>query len=459
MPEPNGRTRIVDYYTDVVLPALSERLDVVFPEFGWRRDSRGWVATNEEMTHRILGVRAERVVVHGPAPRGFLIHGADPMLWTAYVNGGQVPHRAEFVRTVRELAERAGVDTAPLERTEPRDRKAELLDRFFELAQRELMSERGARAREYLETRGLPRDGIGGAGLGFVPVTGRTRTELRQAGFTAEEIADSGVLADRRWPGRLCGPWRDQRGRIRTMWARTPRHAADPDSKYLYLRGAQRTGLPPYGVADILSRPRDERADLVLVEGLLDVHQLRAHGIANVAALGGTGAQAQTFEQLVYLGVERLTLCLDRDAPGRTAAERAIERAVRASRSPTLLILDPKHLAPSKDPDAFVRVRGTEAWHEVLGKRECAIIWRARELLAGVTPQSPRLDRRDAIMRAAGWLAALPARYSLEQEDAVRAVAERCGYSPDAVERAFRARFWSQLPEPARADSASMELA
>jgi hypothetical protein len=83
-----GERRAVDYYTDVVLPALTARLDAAFPEFSWRRDDRGWVATNDEMTHRVLGVRAERVVAHGPAPRGFLIHGGEPMLWTAYLNGG-----------------------------------------------------------------------------------------------------------------------------------------------------------------------------------------------------------------------------------------------------------------------------------------------------------------------------------------------------------------------------------
>lgn len=39
-----------------------------------------------------------------------------------------------------------------------------------------------------------------------------------------------------------------------------------------------------------------------------------------------------------------------------------------------------------------------------------------------------------------------PPRLALEQEDAVRAVAERSGYSPAAVERAFRARYWRQAP-------------
>jgi hypothetical protein len=106
-------------------------------------------------------------------------------------------------------------------------------------------------------------------------------------------------------------------------------------------------------------------------------------------------------------------------------------------------VLDPKHLAPAKDPDAFVRGRGVDGWLEVLGKRECAIGWRARELLVGITPQSPSLTRRDALARAGAWLGTLPRRLALEQEDAVRAIAERCGYSPPAVERAFQARYWN----------------
>lgn len=107
--------RASDFYTETVLPTLAERLDQAFPEFGWRRDTRGWVATNEQHTHARLGARAERVVAHGPAPRGFLVHGGDPMLWTAYINGDTVPRGADFVRAVRKLAERAGVDPSPLD--------------------------------------------------------------------------------------------------------------------------------------------------------------------------------------------------------------------------------------------------------------------------------------------------------------------------------------------------------
>ena len=45
------RPRVIDFYEEVVQPALMARLDQAFPEFGWRRDARGWVATNQEHTH------------------------------------------------------------------------------------------------------------------------------------------------------------------------------------------------------------------------------------------------------------------------------------------------------------------------------------------------------------------------------------------------------------------------
>jgi hypothetical protein len=154
---------IVDFYTDVVLPALAERLDSAFPEFGWRRDARGWVATNEELTHRALGVRAERVVAHGPAPRGFLIHGGEPMLWTAYLSGGVSPRGGDFVRAVKEIAGRAGVDTALVERPVQPDRGGDLLACFVGLCQQEIASGRGEAARKYLVQRGLPVEAMRGA--------------------------------------------------------------------------------------------------------------------------------------------------------------------------------------------------------------------------------------------------------------------------------------------------------
>jgi hypothetical protein len=228
-----------DFYTGTVLSALQQRLDTAFPEFGWRRDRHGWVAANQEFTHRALGVRADRVVAHSPAPRGFLVHGADPVLWTAYVNGGVTPRGADFLRVARELAERAGVDPAPLERPRPRDRSAELLHDVFVLARRELASERGAPGRAYFERRGFSHDKIIGSGLGVMPDRRRLAEALAHADYTGREVARSGVLADSRWPGRIVGCWRDEHGHARTLWARATGNGEASSVKYLYLRATR----------------------------------------------------------------------------------------------------------------------------------------------------------------------------------------------------------------------------
>jgi DNA primase len=149
------------------------------------------------------------------------------------VSGGQVPRGAEFLRAVRELAERAGVDTSPLDRPEPWDRRAELLGDFFELARGELASESRHAARTYLETRGFPRDAVANLELGVVPSADRIWKGLIGKGHESREVDHSGLVADQRWRGRICGAWRDERGRIRTLWARTADWADDPGSKYL----------------------------------------------------------------------------------------------------------------------------------------------------------------------------------------------------------------------------------
>lgn len=424
--------RVVDFYTEVVLPALAQRLDQAFPEFGWRRDARGWVATNEEHTHARLGVRAERVVAHGPAPRGFLVHGGEPMLWTAYLAGGGSPRGAEFVRVVGELADRAGVDTSPLESGRPRDRRTELLEEFFKLAQRELVGDGGVRAREYLQQRAFPLDAIETSALGVVPPFTFTENALRASGYSDRELEASGLFADGRWPGRLCGAWRDEWGRPGTFWARAVDDGGSSGTRYLYLRGAARTNLPPYGF-------QHGMRELSLVEGFFDHHQLRARGIENTAALGGTATSASLFERLRRLGVEEVTVCLDSDGPGRVATARAVENAARAAASPSIYVA---RLA-AKDPDELVRTQGIDAWQHLFERPECGISWRAAEFLGGVAATDRVTERRSAVARAGAWLGSLPPRLALEQEDAVRLVAERAGYSCEAALRSFRARFWS----------------
>ena len=87
-----------------------------------------------------------------------------------------------------------------------------------------------------------------------------------------------------------------------------------------------------------------------------------------------------------------------------------------------------------------------------LGRDTCAISWRALEFTRVLDSESDQESRRATLARAGAWLGSLPPRLALEQDDALRTVASRCGYSVEAVERAFRARYW-QPPERPHAGS------
>jgi DNA primase len=438
-----AQQRIGEFYAEVVLPALVARLDVAFPEFGWRPDAWGWVASNQEMTHRVLGARADRVVAHGEAPSGFLVHGGPTVLWTAYVNGGDVPRGDAFRSAVRDLAGRAGVDTSPIERAQPRDRRGELLTDFFRLCHGDLQGQEGGPARAYLQNRGFSGEGVGQADLGVVPSELFTKNALEAAGYSEFEIAQSGVLADGRWPGRLCGAWRDERGRIGTFWARAL-HDSDSSTRYLYLRGASRTDLPPYGLSEVLRLPSAERREIVLVEGLIDVHHLRGCGYPTVVAAGSARVSSSALTRLGRHGVETVVVAFDNDPAGRDGIARAVEDVSRARGAPALRILEPRLLGDAKDPDGFVRDHGVARFRELVSGATCAVAWRALELTGSTSPDDPVEQRREALHRAGRWLGSLPARLSLEQEDAIGDVADRCGYSRVAVERTFRARYWNE---------------
>jgi DNA primase len=196
--------------------------------------------------------------------------------------------------------------------------------------------------------------------------------------------------------------------------------------------------------------PPTDRTELVLVEGLLDVHHLRAKGFPGIAAIGSARLHPAAGRRLRRLGFDSIVLAFDNDEPGRQGAARAVEDIAGASVGPAARVLEPGLLGEAKDPDAFVRERGAEAFRDLVKHAGCGVSWRALELTRDVSEGDPAPLRRAALARAGAWLGRLPARLSLEQEDAIRAVAERCGYTTEAVERAFRARFWEPARERAR---------
>jgi DNA primase len=277
------------------------------------------------------------------------------------------------------------------------------------LSRHELGSGGGTAARAYLQQGGIPADQIAATSLGLVPPSARLRAGLIAQGYSDRELDASGLFADSRWPGSILGAWRNPHGAVTTLWTRT----IDPDAdrRYLYLRGAPRGGSIPYGLSDLLaSGSVSDRRELALVEGVLDVHILRAHGIRSVAALGGSTITPDLFQRLADHGVERVLLALDNDAAGCAALVRAIDATVHAQRSPSVWIIDPDLYDTAKDPGDVIRTGGAEAWRAATTAPICAITWRALDLTGPIACSNHHLARRAGLNHAETWLATLPGR-------------------------------------------------
>ena len=441
-----------DFLDQEIYPALFDRLDTAFPEFGWRRNGSRWIATNDAHARSLQGApRPDRVNAYENTPFGFVVHGSAFTSWPQYLNGERTPSGQDFVHTVRELADRAGVDASGLvhEPTseqsatiEHRDRREALLAAFVDRARHALLGPDGEAARGYLAgERGFDLADLNELPFGLYTSPERVDATLVEVGFTTDEVADSGLLADARWTGRLVIPWRDRWGRIATIAARS---VDESDPKYLYLKGA--TKPPAFGLDVALAGGRG-RDELVLVEGLIDVMALQTRGLENVAALGGGGEllTPRRWATLLDYAIHRFVLVLDNDpepepcdshglascrrcAPGTVGTLAAVENVIKADNVPVVYVVDPEELGDAKDPDEFVRQRGLDAFRKILNKRQTGNVFRAAALLDGVTPDSP--DRQEAAIEVLGLAAGLRGpRAALDGEDLLRLASERTGYT------------------------------
>jgi hypothetical protein len=258
------------------------------------------------------------------------------------VNDGVVPRGADFVRAVRELADAPASILRGSSARSPATARPSFLQEVDALCRRELMSERGWRGRDYLESRGISSASIEDSDLGLFAARDQVESALTRASMPIRRS-----LPWECWltPAGRGGWWalgatsEGSRGRFgpglspRTLTLATSISVARAGGSFLPM------------VSRRCSRGHFEtRRHLVLVEGVLDLHQLRAHGLLSVAALGGTGARPQLFERLASLSVETVTL--SRQRRGRAHGDSAHGRAG----------------CPSEDESGPLRRRWLPAW-------------------------------------------------------------------------------------------------
>ncbi len=369
-----------------------------------------------------------------------------------------------FGEAVELLADRYGVelqrekeDPREEERRRRRQRTGELLGRTASFYGSFLWEAReAARARSYLEGRGLGEEVLRAFGVGYAPSAwDQVLTRGQRAGFSVAEMKAAGLVQSGRRGGeydrfrsRIMFPICDRRGRVLGFGARAMR--SEQGAKYINTSETDlfRKSRILYGV-DHAKAAIAKAGRAVVVEGYTDVLALHQAGIAEAVGVMGT---AITEEQIAALSgmVEEVVLALDADSAGQEAMLRA--QRVAAGRRMRIRIAP---MPAGEDPaDMLAAEGGAERFRALVDAAVELPEFRVTLVLDGADVSSPA-ERDRALAEVAPVLGEMGE--SASRDDLVRRVSERLDLDPAMVLRrasAARGRSGGETRAPTATEQA-----
>ncbi len=298
-----------------------------------------------------------------------------------------------FPEAVEYLAEKAGLEVPQDSERSPVDEARQkhaydMLGRASHAMSRAFDGEHGAKARAYLQQRGMPADIIRDYGLGYTPAgygfmnkvfgtDARTNAQLEAVGLLFK--GDHGY--GDRFRDRLMFTIRDRRGRVvgfggRVLGEGEPKYLNSPETSWFHKSDLL------YGYSEHRDNIRKAK-QLVVVEGYMDVLGMAAHSLKiGLAPLGTAIGEGQIRE--IFRLCDSPVFSFDGDRAGRQAAWRALERMMPLLKSE----LTPRflYLPEGEDPDSLLKTEGTDAFQHRLDKDSKPVLetWlKGLKLLAG----------------------------------------------------------------------------
>lgn len=301
----------------------------------------------------------------------------------------------DFAEALRILAPRAGVELEPRSpQAAEAEKRLDLLRQIQKTAANYFHhllfhSDEAARARAYLEKRGLSRETIDRFQVGYAldQWDGLLRY-LTSKRYAVDDVHETGLIIERddqsgyydRFRGRVVFPIRDHRGRVigfggRVLGDGVPKYLNSPQtplfdkSSVLFGLDQAKAGIRTVGEA-------------VIVEGYMDVLMAHQNGINNVVAQMGTALTEAQLKQLKR-HTQRFVLALDSDVAGDQAtlrgldvARQVMDREVVPVPTARGLIRFEERLAadirivslpPGRDPDEVIR-ESPSRWAQLIAR-------------------------------------------------------------------------------------------
>jgi len=288
----------------------------------------------------------------------------------------ELHEKVSFPEAVRLLAQKVGMSVPETVDGDAADAKRdaqlrEALQKIHEIAaeyfREQLASPAGARARQQLAHRDVPRETIELLGLGFAPQSrDGLKSRLLGQGFSQGVVLQSGLIVQRdngevvdRFRNRLMIPICRDTGSVvafggRSMEAeQVPKYLNSPETA-IYSKGRTLYGL------NLTKAAIRKNGFAVLVEGYFDFAQVFRTDAAPVVASCGTALTPQQ-AQLLHRFTTKVVLSFDPDAAGQGAAIRSCELLVAEGFEVNVVVLD-----KGEDPDTFIRRNGAARYRERL---------------------------------------------------------------------------------------------
>lgn len=338
--------------------------------------------------------------------------------------------KLSFIEVVKLLAEKAGVQIE-VEEGDGKRREAylELYRRVSGTFHHLLVNHpEGARARSYLQSRGLDRETWDAFKLGYAP---GDRTWLykflKEKKFSDEFLKTCGLFSGREgtalFRGRIVFPIHNHRNEVVAFGARTlnsdiqPKYLNSPETEWFRKRETL------YGAPQVYQEVRREKT-FVLVEGYLDVLALWQAGVLHGLAPLGT---AVTREQIRLLKryAPQGKLLFDCDDAGVRAAERTILLCERQD-LPTEVI----RLQGKKDPAEILEKDGPQALQKSLESTMSSFQFYLSTAHSKYDSRTPD-GKRAVIRHLASYLTSLDSQ--VKREGYIRLLGEDLGVDFESV--------------------------
>jgi DNA primase len=291
-----------------------------------------------------------------------------------------------FVEAIKYLADRVHITLPTVEVSDEVKRKMDfkhlLLDinksaaRYFYY---QLKSDKGKNALNYLNRRGISEETQKKFGLGYSNIFRNDLYRYLSGKYDDKALAESGlVIPEKKVQGeffdrffnRVMFPIFDVHNRVigfggRILSDSNPKYLNSPETK-LFDKSRNLYGL---------NFARSSRKDsIIIVEGYMDVISLFQAGITNVVASLGT---AFTMEQAALLKryTNNVIMSYDSDGAGIKATLRAIP--ILKSKGLSVRVL---RVEQYKDPDEYIKNKGSEAFNKLLDKAIPSFMFEIEEL-------------------------------------------------------------------------------